>query len=237
MVQAWIRYLELLIWPVNLSINPAIAPGINSWVGEATKIDKILSQSIWDLNILGGLGVLGILGGLGIILRKKYPLVSFSIFWFFICLLPVSYIIPQGPIMQERYIYLASYGFCLLLSLGLIWISEKTMKLIQNSKFKIQNFNFLLILLTFTFCLLTFYSYQTFNRNKDWSSGVSIWFSLIKQIPNDPYINLVIGTYYEQNNNLEQASKYYENALKNKPDYSPAYQKLLEVNAKKSHVN
>ena len=80
--------------------------------------------------------------------------------------------------------------------------------------------------------LITFYSYQTFNRNKDWESGISIWFSLIKQIPDDPYTNLVIGTYYEQQNNLEEAAKYFQNSLKNKPDYLPAYQRLMEVNGK-----
>src|SRR3989344_4963315 len=102
---------------------------------------SILSKSIFDLNILGGLGVLGILGGLGIIIRKRFPIISFSIFWFFICLLPVSYIIPVGPALSERYLYLASFSFCLLLSLGLIWISNLTINLIQSSKFKMQNYN------------------------------------------------------------------------------------------------
>ena len=163
MVQAWIRYLELLIWPVNLSINPAIAPGINSWVGEATKIDKILSQSIWDLNILGGLGVLGGLVGLGIKLRKKYPLITFAIFWFFICLLPVSEIIPQGSMLNERFLYLPSFGVILSLVICSWFIVNKLKK------------HAYLLLASCLVLLASFYFYQTFNRNKDWHDNVSLW--------------------------------------------------------------
>ena len=51
--------------------------------------------------------------------RKANSLISFSICWFFLTLLPVSNIYPIGFYMAEHYLYLPSIGFFLALAYGL----------------------------------------------------------------------------------------------------------------------
>ena len=119
MTQMWVKYFWMLVWPVNLSHNQTIVPGFEAFMTPYSDQRVILSQSIFDPMILGAIGILTAIGVLGIKLKNTYPIISFCIGWIFISLLPVAYFFPQGTAFAEKYLYIASVGFVLLLGWGL----------------------------------------------------------------------------------------------------------------------
>ncbi len=94
------RYLRFLLFPVHQSPVPKIEFTSFGrpwpWLGMATFISLPLAAFA---------------------LRKNYVL-SFSVGWIFINLLPVMNWIPQNSFFAERYLYIPSAGFCILLAAG-----------------------------------------------------------------------------------------------------------------------
>jgi hypothetical protein len=108
MIKMVVKYIWLLIWPVTLSHNHTVVPGFEAFMTQYSDQAAILRQSILDPEILLGIGVIGVIGGIGWKMRGRNPLIAFGIGWFFISLLPVLYIFPQGTAIAEKYLYLAS---------------------------------------------------------------------------------------------------------------------------------
>ncbi|MBI2595305.1 hypothetical protein HYW46_01045 [Candidatus Daviesbacteria bacterium] len=212
MVKVIVKYLYLLIFPLNLSINPQIADGIYSWVHPLARMDKILSQSIFNPDILARLGLLGGLFYAAYFFYKKLPMVPFCIFWFFISILPISYIIPQGPIMQERYIYTASFGFVMLLVYLFDYLQHHDFS--KNKKRSKEVREILQpALVTLLIITLSFYAFRTFTRNRDWKDSFAVWSTLAKESPQDVIANFYTANLYAQNNMDDLATQYYNKAL------------------------
>jgi tetratricopeptide (TPR) repeat protein len=95
---------------------------------------------------------------------KKLPIIYISMFWFLLTLGPSSIlsVIKMTPTsLAERYLYLPSIGFCLIL--GYICT-----RLISSQRYKIIG------ILTLIF-ILSFYSISTINRQKVWASDLTLW--------------------------------------------------------------
>lgn len=92
--------VRLLVWPSYLSADYAVVehPGaLWSWCGAA---------------VLTGIV------GLCIYLRKRQPLWSFALLWVLLMYAPASNVIPLGHFfVADRYLYVPSFGVCLLLGL------------------------------------------------------------------------------------------------------------------------
>ena len=71
-------------------------------------------DSIYTFLLIGGLLALSVLGIVAGRRRAKAPVWAFSILLFFVCLVPVSHIIPFRVLMATRFLYLPSVAFCLL---------------------------------------------------------------------------------------------------------------------------
>jgi tetratricopeptide (TPR) repeat protein len=57
--------------------------------------------------------------GTAIALRRRFPDVAHWVGWFFLFVLPVSHLLlPIGAVAAERFLYIASLGFCALAGLG-----------------------------------------------------------------------------------------------------------------------
>lgn len=212
MVKSVIKYLTLLVYPADLSVNPTIAEGISSWVHPLARMDKILSQSILSPDILFGLAIIGSLLAAAFYFLKKHPIISFCIAWFFISILPVSYIIPQGPILQERYIYIASFGFILLVVYLLGYFYSKDFRKLKKVSSEAAG----LIrpaVLTILIVSLLFYASRTFVRNKDWKDSFSVWSVLAAESPQDVIANFYTANIYAEKNMDDLAINYYNRTL------------------------
>jgi tetratricopeptide (TPR) repeat protein len=165
--------------------------------------------------------------------------------WFFICLLPYSHIIPLAWKMADRYLYFASFGFCLFLAL----ICEKTL----NKRLS----GGIIILIAL------FYSIITVNMVKIWKDDLSLWQYTEKKSPESTFVikNLALSyldfnlpddslCYFRKladlntedyevysyialiefrNGNYEEAIKNYIKAIQLNPDSSELHRNLAIV--------
>jgi len=175
-------YLKLLAYPFNLIYH------YNGVIAD--------SSSFLDLYVILSLIIIVALVLVAIVFRKKAPLVSFSILFFFVSLLPVMNIIPTMNLMAERFLYLGSFS----LSIVIMWLGIK----IQNEKL-LDKYTVLIFLITLIFI------YGTVSRNGDWKNNETLFKSAENVNGSITLVNL--GNIYANSGNLEEASKYYRKAL------------------------
>ena len=125
MTKVLVHYLWVTIFPVHLTNNHIISPGIEAFVYRGYRTAAILSQSILDPEILFLIGVIGGIGVIGWNLRKTMPLVSFGVAWFFVTLLPVMGLVPQGSVFNERMLYLPSVGFVMVVAYAFVLSKQR----------------------------------------------------------------------------------------------------------------
>ena len=209
MTKVLIQYIWVLIWPVNLASNHIISPGIEAFVYRNYQTLAISKQSIFDLDILLSITIIIFLIFIVFISRKKYPIVSFSLGWFFISLLPVMDFVPQGSMMNERSLYIASFGFVLLLAFGL-------------GKLKWQKLGFILIML-----IAVFYTGKTYVRNQDWRNDITLWQADIRLSPNqNAYARFALGNAYNDRKDFQKAIDQYSKSVEINPGFAVGWASL-----------
>jgi hypothetical protein len=117
--------------------------------------------------------------------RRKYKLVSFSIFWFFITLAPVSNVIPISCLIASRYLYLSSCGFCIGLAVVLTEAYRFRKGLASGRLFREMSVLAAAVILA---CYFMF----TAIRSLAWKNNIVVWQELTEASPDNPqaHINL-----------------------------------------------
>lgn len=111
---------------------------------------------------------------------KNKSIVGFGILFYLITLSIVSNIpFSIGTFMNDRFVYLSSVGFCLIVAYGLVYFSSKI------------NQKMLGIGIFATICLA--YSVKTITRVPDWANTLSLNTSAINISPNSARANLFYG--------------------------------------------
>lgn len=214
MTKVLLKYILLIMAPVNLNINHTVSKGILSYKTEI--LDKaVIAQSITDAHILVSLIVIVCLLIVAIKSFKKYPVISFCVGMFFIGLSPVLNVIPQWVILAERYLYLSSFGFCLLLS---FIIYKSYCWLLKKDKIKHLRIG---IIMFFVFIVI-FYSLSAFSRNKDWKDDTSIRLKAIEQSPDSHVLHYDLGAAYYEQGKTSLAIEQYLQSLKINPNFEKA---------------
>ncbi len=93
------RYVELLVWPSGLCPDHAVE----------------LSRSLLEpATLLSWSGLIALVA-VPFFIARRSPLLAFGIFWFLISYLPISNLVPTSYILADRYMYIPSAGFCIIL--------------------------------------------------------------------------------------------------------------------------
>ncbi len=222
MVKVFVRYIGLLFFPINQTAIHNLVGDFPSSMTPYDKLGPILNQTIFDADVLLSIAVIAALLLAAVKYIRKYPIISFSILWFFISLLPVSYIIPHGGAMAEKYLYIPSFGFLLLIShLGGVIFSSSPGWI--TKKFFQQLLIFMLIL------LLVVYSGLTFARNIVWRDDISLFSDVVKKSPGNLLANYTLGIWFGNFNALGEAEKYYRAVLDKAPDFWQAHMNLGNI--------
>lgn len=136
-----------------------------------------------------------------------------SIFFLILFLLPVlniRFFNNAESVIHDRYLYLPSIGFCLLVALGIKNLSERFN---EQKKF--------LIVTTSTIALICFV--LIFFQNKTWRDDFALFNHALKFAPEKPFLINALANAHSENNQFSKAEKFYRKAVELKPDYVSAY--------------
>ncbi|HWO00883.1 MAG TPA: tetratricopeptide repeat protein [Blastocatellia bacterium] len=188
------KYIGLLLWPYNLSLF------------HETK----LVHSPFALEfVLPALGLVALAFGLWQL--RKSLVARFGILWFVINLLPVLNLRAFGPefLVQERYVYLPSIGFSLLVAMALVRVPiERWFTL--GSRRTAQAIVVALVVLALTG--------KTFAQNMVWKDDSTLWAHGVEAAPEQPMTHYILGHKYIDRVEPEKAIAELEAYMALKPD-------------------
>lgn len=192
MVRITFSYLRLLVWPSPLSSYYLVDP--------TTSLGDV---RFWIALVILGLAVAGLLT-----VRKTAPTVLLGGLWFFFLLLPVSNLFPIGGVMMaERFLYLPSIGFCLLVGAGI----EKGLKVHGVGESALG----LAVLASI------FFGFLTWNRTESWLSEYNFFRAMVWSTPESPMAHNNLANCHLRRGEYDPAIREYERTLALRPE-SPA---------------
>lgn len=162
-------------------------------------------MSFGDWQVLLSIAVY--VGLLVLILRgwKNRSLISFGIAFFLITLSIVSNIVfPVGTNMAERFMFMPSVGFCLILAVLLAKLGKKLPETGVNN----QGLGMILV-------IIGLFSLKTFTRNPAWKDDYTIFTTDIETSPNSAKLQTSVGgstidRYKNSTNEIEKKTKITE---------------------------
>jgi tetratricopeptide (TPR) repeat protein len=178
-VQIPLFYLEKLVVPLRLSADYGV---------------EQFGRTMTDPRVILALLLLVGLTGAAWLIRNKAGLAAFSIAWFLITLIPVLHLFPTIPIIADRYAYLPSFGFCLLLAL--------TARRLQGSS--------LLFVAVPPVILLGVFSWQ---QNLVWKNEKTLWENTLIVSPRSTTALAELGRiFFSEEKNIPKAMEMYRRA-------------------------
>jgi len=188
------HYVRLLFLPVNQNLDHRY---------------PLKSGFTDDLTPLAFLFLLGILS-LGVWSRKRHPLVTFSILWFFITLSVESSIFPIHDPMFEHRLYLPMVGFALLIP----FIISRLLASRRNAA--------LVIIVLVTVALGT----ATYLRNRVWADHYTLWSDVIRKSPHNHRAFNALGRILAVKDDYEGAVEKYRRSIELKATYAEPHHNL-----------
>ena len=194
-----IHYLKLLVVPITL-------------IADYSYDAFPLVSSPFDWSFLISAVLLSVL--LFILVRtlttRKW--IAFGGFWFFITLLPVCHIIPHHELLAEHYLYLPSYGFCLI---GALFFTS----LLANKRYSFLSLFSLII-------IISLFSLRIIDRNKDWKDGMALWSKTVSTVPRCVRAQSNLGVEYIKERRYKEAIAHCKAAIEINPEYAEAYNNM-----------
>jgi tetratricopeptide (TPR) repeat protein len=143
---------------------------------------------------------------------SRAPLIAFAGLWVFITLLPVMNIYALGRnVFAERYLYLPSVGFCLLVA---VVAASAVKRLPQNFRKPIS----VLLLVA----VVVWFSAETFARNPDWHDDATLFRKTLDVSPDAPFVHfMVAATEGDNPSESESAEAHYLRAIALARDENP----------------
>lgn len=204
MAKGFVYYIKILILPLGL-----VADHVTFQFSKGLDREVVFSFFLLLVVFLSAIA-----------LYRYSKVVTFSVLWFFITLLPVSNLIPIKILIAERFLYIPSFGYSLLLSVVLAAIGNRFNLVFRFSK------HMLLITLIIVVIL---YSYSTYERNKVWKDEYTLWTNVIERYPDSARAHTNLGIAYADRELFKDAAIEYLKAIEIDSRYVLAYFNLGNV--------
>jgi tetratricopeptide (TPR) repeat protein len=187
-----LRYIQIIFLPVGLNLA----------------YDFPISDSPIDPRVLlSGVILLGLLG-CAWWLRKRQPVASFSILWFFVTLAPTSSLFPINDVIFEHRLYLPMVGLCLLfpVMIGVLASSSSQRREARARSGEATRDGGRVTAVVLSSAILVALLTGTILRNEVWRDETRLWSDVISKSPDAGrgYVGLA-WAYYKRAN--------YEKAL------------------------
>jgi tetratricopeptide (TPR) repeat protein len=214
-VKALLKYVWICFFPIHLTHNHVIAPGIFSYGQDDFDQYAVLSQSWFDPQVVIALALLTYLGYFAYQKFSSEKIFTFCIGWFFIALIPVLNIVPSAIYFAERYLFVGSFTFCFLAAYYLN-------RLIQSKQTR-RRFSYALVAGIFVTVLVGVFIARIMLRNKDFYNDVTLFESAVRANPKSALMRTDLGVVYIHSGQSEKALKSFEQALQIRPDDPDIY--------------
>jgi tetratricopeptide (TPR) repeat protein len=209
--QVQLRYLILLIFPYELSYDYSY--------NQIPLVTFTNPMAILSLIIHVGALVYAIVN------FRKQKIIAYCILFYFATFSIVSNLVFNiGTSMAERFAYMPSFGFCILLA----YLTLKLLKvdLFQNEKIKPAA-------IALTLVLVVVAATQTLPRNKDWKDNYTLYKADVNKVPNSARALLYYGIEnigpYQRTNDvtyINEAINSIKKATVINPDFHYAWHNL-----------
>ena len=186
-----VRYIQVTLLPVGLNLDYDFAP----------------SFRLTEPSVLASLAVILATLGLAWYLRKKRPVFSFSIFWFFLTLAPTSSVVPILDTIFEHRLYLPMVGVCLSFPLvvdGLLRLATR-------------RFSLPIKVVPAAAALLLVLTLGTILRNQVWRDETTLWADVISKSPDKARGYNVLAMAYFKRGEYQTALGITERGLERVP--------------------
>jgi tetratricopeptide (TPR) repeat protein len=215
----WVHYLKLLLFPMTLNADYSNAFPLSSSFLEGRALAATLVVVMLIATVLWGLS-------------RGYRLTAFCGLWFIITLLPVSHFLPHPELLADHYLYVPSFGFCLLVGLALTRLADSRGdpvgrpaggRGVSRPSMKAAAGYGLMAL------LLTFYGVRTVVRNADWQDELTLWRKTIATAPSSARAHYNLGVVLKEREDLRGALQAFQSAAAANPSYGYSYTGMAEV--------
>jgi len=190
------QYFIKLVFPINLSVFHPYP-----------RYDQPLPVEFYFMPII----VLAILGGMFYAWKKDYKLTVFGIVFFIINIFLVLQLLPVGKaIMADRYTYVASIGFYILVAVLYRYVTLKNEKFILPMQVVVASYTIMLCVLTYA-------------RTPVWRTSLALWEDVLQLYPNSELAHNNKGDILSNLNRPEEALKHFNRALELDSVYDQTY--------------
>lgn len=194
----WVRYLQLSFFPFGQNIEH----------------DVRLVASAQDPQVLIPLLILSAMWLAAVRLCRDNRFAAFGVFWFFVCLLPTSFVMRE-PMWEHRvYLSLAGFGISLSAMLFQFVLSPAWRKGIAIG------------VLAMLVCL-------TEQRNHLWQSPVALLEDAVQKSPFKARPHLMLANLYLRSSRIPEAEEMYLKTIQLSPDYPEPYNNLGVICARR----
>jgi len=197
-------YLRLLILPVNQNLD-YLYPFKTGFFDGLTPFAFVFLLSLIIAAAL---------------MRKKYPVVTLSVFWFFITLSVESSIIPIKDALYEHRLYMPLFGFALLVAWLLFHV--------------LRSRRFLAIIVCIG--IVVSLGAATYTRNRIWQDRVTLWRDVLEKTPQSVRAWMGLGGALSERGDYDEAMRYYSRVLEIAPDNNRINYNIALLKAKKGDV-
>lgn len=190
-------YLGLLIWPAHQHMERTVE----------------IATSFGAPDVLAGTAIFITFLALAVTGIKRWPALSFGIFWFFTGLAPTSNIaVPINGLLYEHWLYLPMIGFFL----AFVWLGNEAAK-----KWNIRK------IMTAVFAAwVVFLGGLAIRRNTDWYDPIRFYNQILRYNQRSYRVYNNLGMAYADEGDYDQAVSAYEKAIALDPRVAVAYYNL-----------
>ncbi len=196
----FITYLKLLLWPFSLTFLHSIP----------------LPHGPPDPRFLVPLALLAVLTiGVALLARRSKE-AWFAVAWILITLLPVSGLVPiRGFVLAERYLYIPSVGFSIVIALAAGRAMESRMPSWGKG-----------LVGASIAAVLIIFSWATVWRNSEWSDELAIYQEMVRASPDSFFAHNNLALEYLERGKVDQAITHLQRAVALDPNHAIAYNNL-----------
>ncbi|HSW74188.1 MAG TPA: tetratricopeptide repeat protein, partial [Candidatus Limnocylindria bacterium] len=212
-----IHYLWIFVWPIGLSVE-------YGWM---------LVTHFFAADCIIPCMLLCLLTSVLITkLRRNHAhLPTFAFLWFFACILPRASIIPSSELLMDYKTYSGSFGMCLLLASGLVWLVTRGIhRMSWHNQHRLALASMMIVALPL--------GLLSQSHNTIWRSGLEFWGNILKHAPHKARAYNNYGVELSQNLQRYQDSiPYFLKAIALDKNYPDPHTNLAVAYIRTDHID